>query len=452
MSTPSAEPGAAEPGTAEPGTAEPGAARPPRGPVPRRALWSWAVYDWATNGFATVILTFVFSAYFAREVAPSATEGTSLWGWMLSLSGLAIAVLSPIAGAVADNRGRLKRWLGAATATCVVATAALWWIEPDPADAVPALVLVGLGTLSFHLALVFYDSQLPALVPPSRIGRWSGWAWGLGYAGGLSCLALSLVLFVRADNPLIPLDTAAAEHVRVVGPFVALWFALFALPLFLLTPDRPSTGLSLGAATRRGLAQLADTVRKLRAYRNIVRFLIARILYIDGLNTLFSFGGIYVAGTFGMEVEEVLLFGIALNVTAGLGAALFGFIDDIIGPRRTILVGLGGLLLFGSPLLVIESEAWLWALALPMGLFIGPTQSASRSLMVRLAPPDLTTEMFGFFQASGKLTAFVGPALVAAVTAATASQRIGLAPVLVLVILGGIVLIGVKEPAARPDE
>ncbi|MCB9947815.1 MAG: MFS transporter [Rhodospirillaceae bacterium] len=419
---------------------------PPRAAT-QRTLWSWAVFDWANNGFATVILTFVFSPYFSQAVAETPTQGTTLWGYTLAASGLTIALASPVAGAVADRRGRLKPWLGTATLVCIAATAMLWTIRPDPGYAAQAMALIVVGNVAFHLALVFYDSQLTHLVPKDRVGRWSGWAWGLGYAGGLSCLGAALVLFVRADGPVVPLDTQTAEHVRIVGPFVALWFAVFALPLFLFVPDRRDTGVPIVRAARDGLRQLRDTFREVRQkHANILRFLIARILYNDGLNTLFSFGGIYVAGTFGMDVAEVLVFGIAINVTAGAGAALFGWVDDRIGPWRTIQIGLVGLLAFGVPMLIVESRAWLWAFALPLGLFVGPVQSGSRSLMVRLAPEGMVSETFGFYQASGKITSFLGPAVVGTVTALTGSQRIGLAPILAFVIAGGLILLTVREP------
>ncbi len=425
----------------------------PAGSAPRagpRALWSWATFDWANNGFSTVILTFVFSAYFARGVAESPTEGTTLWGYALSISGLTIALASPVAGAVADRRGRLKPWLGTATAVCVAATALLWFVRPDPADAIMALALIVIGNVAFHLALVFYDSQLAHLVPRERVGRWSGWAWGLGYAGGLSCLGASLLLFVQAETPILPLDPETQEHIRIVGPFVALWFAVFALPLFLFVPDRADTGTPIVRAAREGLRQLSDTFREVRRrHANILRFLIARILYNDGLNTLFAFGGIYMAGTFSMSVAEVLIFGIAINLTAGLGAAIFGWVDDRIGPWRTIMIGLAGLLGFGIPLLLVESRDWLWVFALPLGLFVGPVQSGSRSLMVRLAPEGMVSETFGFYQASGKITAFMGPAIVGTVTAWTGSQRIGLAPILIFVIAGALILLTVREPGRR---
>jgi UMF1 family MFS transporter len=199
---------------------------------------------------------------------------------------------------------------------------------------------------------------------------------------------------------------------------------------------------------RRGLAQLVETARRIRQYGNIARFLIARLLYIDGLDTLFAFGGIYAAGSFGMTTAEIITFGIAINVTAGLGAAAFAWVDDAIGAKRTILIALVGLVAFGTPLLFAEGKFWFWALALPLGIFFGPAQAASRSLMARLAPPQLSAEMFGLFALSGRATAFLGPAALAWATLAFDSQRAGMATVLIFIVAGFVLLIPVRE--ARP--
>ncbi len=207
---------------------------------PRRALIAWCFYDWANSAFPTVIVTFVFSAYFLRAVAGDVESGTGQWGWALGLSGLAVALLAPVLGAVADQGGARKPWIAAFTLIAIICAAALWRIAPNPAFALAALILVALGNVAFELGQVFYNAMLPEITTRARLGRVSGWAWGLGYAGGLSCLALCLVLFVDPPWPLFDLDPAAGEQVRIVGPFVAIWFAIFALPLFLFTPDRPS--------------------------------------------------------------------------------------------------------------------------------------------------------------------------------------------------------------------
>lgn len=414
----------------------------------RRGLWAWALYDWANSAFPTVVITFVFATYFSEGVVGDKDRGQSLWGLAMAISGVAVALLAPIVGAVADHAGRRKPWLLLFTLLCLIAGAGLWFVEADPAYVVLGMVLAGLANLAFEFGTVFYNAMLPDLAPPKLYGRLSGWAWGLGYAGGLGCLAAAF-FFVQSDPAPFGLDREQAEHVRAVGPLVALWYLLFAWPLFLYTPDRPAVRIGAGEALRKGLKQLGGTLRNLKQERTILRFLLARLFYTDGLNTLFAFGGIYAAGTFGMALEEILLFGILLNVTAGLGAVAFGWVDDRIGAKRTIVIALVALIVLSSAILLAEGKLWFYILGSAIGVFIGPAQSASRSLMAHLAPVDKRTEMFGLFALTGKVTAFLGPALVAVLTAAFASQRIGMTAILLLFVIGLAILLPLKEPRRR---
>ncbi|HJT11555.1 MAG TPA: MFS transporter [Dongiaceae bacterium] len=414
----------------------------------RTALVAWCLFDWANSAFPTIIVTFVFAAYFTNAVAPNPELGTALWGQANSLLALAAAVFAPLLGAIADQGGRRKPWLLMLSLVCILATASLWFVRPDPSSMVFALVAYGVAGLGFELGLVFYNAMLPELAPPNKVGRISGWGWGIGYLGGLSCLIVSLLLFVQPDPSLFGLDRDSAEHVRVTNPFAAAWFVLFALPLFLLVPDTTGTGLSAREAIRRGLGTLADTFRRLRAHRNIAIFLLGKMIYIDGLNTLFAFGGIYAAGTFGMSFDEILLFAIALNVSSGLGAISFAWLDDWVGAKPTILIALSAMTVLSAAILLVDSKTAFIAIAVGLGLFFGPAQASSRSLMSRLAPPESRAEFFGLFALAGRVTAFLGPALVGWVTFAAQSQRAGMATILPFFVIGGIVLLFVKEPRA----
>ncbi|MBL6957544.1 MAG: MFS transporter [Rhodospirillales bacterium] len=414
-------------------------------PSNKRGLLAWCLYDWANSAFPTVITTFVFAAYFTKAVAADAVAGTELWGYAMSLSALCVALLSPVFGAVADHAGRRKPWIAFFTLICIGASMMLFGTRPQPSDILWALLWVAIANFGFETAMVFYNAMLPDIVVHSRLGRLSGWGWGLGYLGGLACLVVALVFFVQPETPLFGLDKETAQHVRATGPLVAAWMALFALPLFLWTPDTPRRDLSLAQATRRGLATLADTLRNIRQYRDIVRFLIARMIYTDGLNTLFAFGGIYAAGTFGMSFEDLIIFGIGMNVTAGLGAALFAWVDDRIGPKRTIIISVAALIVLGAIILVIQSVTLFWVVGLSLGIFVGPAQAASRSMMAHMAPPDLRTEMFGLYALSGKATAFLGPALLGFVAATFDSQRAGMATIVVFFAVGLGLLLTVPE-------
>jgi UMF1 family MFS transporter len=417
--------------------------------VPLRGLVGWALYDWANSPFTTLIITFVFGAYFSQGIVGDEIRGAELWGYAISLSGLAIALLSPVLGAIADAGGRRKPWLLVFTAVCAGASAMLWFAEPAPRFAAFAMIWVIVANLGFELGIVFNNAMLPDLVRPGRLGRWSGWAWGLGYFGGLAAMVLALLGFVQAEAPLLGLDTESAEHVRMVGPLVALWFVAFAWPLFVFTPDRPAARLGLGQRVGKGLASLRATLGNLRDHGNVVRFLVARMIYADGLATVFAFGGIYAAGTFGLSLEQVIVFGIVLNLTAGLGAVAFAWIDDYLGSKRTIVAALVGLIVTAAGAVLTRDVTWFWIWGSALGVFVGPAQAASRSLMARLSPADLRTEFFGLYALTGKATAFVGPWLVAVITAASGSQRWGLACVLAFFALGLGLLFTVREAGAE---
>ncbi|ABM20011.1 MFS transporter [Marinobacter nauticus] len=424
----------------------------PGAPENKRALWSWALYDWANSAFFTIILTFVFAQYFSVSVIQDEVAGTRAWGNIVGIAGVVIAILAPILGAIADQSGRRKPWLISFTLLCVVSSAMLWTVTPDQSQFWTAALWVGLGTLGAEFAFIFYNSMLPDLARPERTGRWSGWAWGLGYVGGIASLVVALYGFIEAEGTLFNLDRDAAEHVRATFVLVAVWYLVFALPAFFFIPDRPSTGLSLGAATRAGLAQLKQSIAHVRQYRDIARFLIARMLYTDGLATIFTFGGVYAAGTFNMSPTEVLQFAIALNVTAGLGALGFAWIDDALGGRNTILLSLVGLGCSAFAILVVDGATAFWIWGMILGIFVGPLQSASRSHLARVAPPHLQTQMFGLFAFSGKATAFAGPLLVGWVTSVTDSQRWGMSTILLFLLIGFVLMLKVPATEARKAE
>ncbi len=388
----------------------------------------------------------MFAAYFTRQVAADETAGTAQWGYATAAAGAVIALAGPVLGAIADQGGRRKPWLAAFTGLGVAATAALWFVAPDPTGAgvAEALVLVVLATVGVELAVVFYNAMLPELADPRHVGRWSGWGWGLGYAGGLACLVVALFGFIEEPGWFeLPRDEAA--HVRATFVLTAAWLAVFSLPLFLLTPDRPGAGRRLASAARDGLRQLVRSLAHIRDYAVIARFLLARMLFVDGLATLFAFGGVYAAGTFDMDERQVLMFGIALNATAGAGAFAFAWFDDRVGSRATMLVSLAGLIVTSSALLLVTDPAVFWGVGMLLGVFVGPAQAASRSYLARAAPARLRTEMFGLFALSGRATAFLGPLLVGWVTWLAASQRVGMATIIVFFAAGAALLLTVPE-------
>jgi len=412
----------------------------------KRSLFSWCLYDWANSAYPTLITTFVFATYFTQAIAETPERGTGQLALALGIGGIIVALTSPVLGAIADRVGTRKPWIAVFTAFCVVSTAMLWYAKPEPDYVVWALVCLVVSSVTFEFGGVFYNAMLPELAPAAMIGRISGWGWGLGYAGGLLCLVVALIGFVQTDTPWFGVGVVEAANIRATAVLAAAWFAVFALPLLFFSKDRPSNAVSLGTAIRDGISVLAQTAKTAGDFSSIVRFLIARMIYTDGLSTLFAFGGVYAGNSFGMELAEVIQFGIALNVTAGLGAVMFAFADDRIGAKRVIIISLIALIFFCGALLVVESKLLFWLFGLGLGIFVGPAQAASRSMMVRLAPEEMHAEMFGLFAFSGKVTAFLGPFILGLVTVAFDSQRAGMATIVVFLLVGLLLLLPVKEP------
>ena len=413
----------------------------PAAPANRKTVAAWCLYDWANSAFNTLVVTFVYSTYFSEAFASDPGHGTALWSRGVTISYLLIAVLAPLAGTLAD-RGDRRRYLIGCTLTCVVMTAALAFVSPSQPNAVVvALAIFVVANIAFELGLVFYNAFLPSLASEDRLGRVSGYGWGLGYAGGLVCLALALP-FAMSDPPPFGLSSVDGFNVRATNVVVAAWFLVFSVPMFLLVRDENVgfTGLDLRGA----FSQLRRTVAHVRRYREVVRFLIARLIYNDGLVTVFAFGGIYAAGTFGFTITEVIIFGIVLNVVAGLGAWIFGFVDDRIGGKTTIAISLIFLVVATVVGAVAPNRAWFWVAGCGIGFFLGPNQSASRSLMARFVPKQHESEFFGFFAFSGKATAFLGPLLLGLLADAY-NQRVGVASVVLFFIVGGVLLWRVDE-------
>ena len=449
----------------------------PAGYPPKRAVVAWIFFDWATQPFFTLITTFVFAPYFAARLAADPVIGQSLWGYATGVAGLVIALTSPFLGAVADTTGPKKPWIALFGLLLVAGSAALWWAVPGMPGAVAlALLAFIVATIGAEFATVFNNSMMPHLVPPERMGRLSGAGWATGYVGGLISLATTLLLFAASPEtgktlagltPLFGLDAATFAGDRLVGPLTALWFVVFVTPMLLLTPDVRPSGIPLKVAMRGGFRSLVETVRKARSLGDIGRFLLANMIYQDGLVALFAFGGIYAAGVFGWGTIEIGVFGILLTLTGTIGAFIGGHLDDAIGGKRVIFGALTILILCCLGILSLGREhiLFMWptgpmapgaglyahlpekvyvALGLAIGLVAGPLQASSRSLLVHLAPPGQAGQFFGLFALSGKVTSFLGPTLVATATFLFNSQSAGLAVLIGFFGLGGFLIAGVR--------
>jgi MFS transporter, UMF1 family len=438
---------------------------------PRAAVVSWIFFDWAAQPYFTLITTFVFAPYFATHVAADPASGQSLWGFATAAAGLVIALMSPVLGAIADASGRRKPWIAAFGALLVIGSCLMWFGKPGDVSAIPALLLAyGVATIGVEFATVFNNAMMPTLVPPDRIGRLSGTGWATGYVGGI--LSLILVLGFLAANPesgrtlfgltpLFGLDPVTHQGDRITGPLTGIWFVIFVLPMFWFTPDYPAKR-KLRDALRTGLTDLRQNLRELPKRKSLATFLLANMIYTDGLVSLFAFGGIYAAGTFGWNTIQIGSFGIILAIAGTFGAWLGGKLDDSLGPKRVIagsmvilLFAIIAILLVGKDsvffikvtppapngaLFASAAERAYLVLGCLIGAAGGPLQAASRSLLIRIAPKDRIAQYFGLFALTGKVTSFVGPLLIGIITAVTASQRAGMA-VLVLFFVAGLVLL-----------
>jgi MFS transporter, UMF1 family len=443
---------------------------------PRRAVGAWVMFDWAAQPFFTLVTTFIFAPYFASAIAANPVEGQALWGYATAFAGIIIALLSPLTGGIADAVGPRKPWIAGFGALLVLGSGLLWYAAPGHPHAV-VLALAGcvIATLGAEFATVFNNAMMPRLVPPERIGRLSGLGWAVGYVGGLISLVIMLGLLVGAPEtgltvlgtkPLFGLDHITREGDRASGPLTALWFVIFVLPMFLLTPDSPRTGVSLAQAARGGVARLMGTLRELPKLPQLMRFLIANMIYQDALVALFAFGGIYGAGVFGWGAIELGVFGILLTITGTFGALAGGSLDDRIGGKPVVLASIAVLVFTCLGILALGKTHVLWfavdgpkpgdglygslpekiyvALGLLIGLVAGPLQASSRALMARMAPPKRIGEFFGLFALSGKVTSFIGPTLVATATILFDSQAAGLVVLITLFGLGAALMLNVK--------
>ena len=453
----------------------------PQGYASRRGIISWALFDWAAQPYYTLVVTFLFGPYFVTGFMADPVRGGALWAYATGAAMLITAVLAPVLGAIADAGFPRKPWIAAFSVVLVVGLLGLWLAIPGEMRFLyVVLVSFALATIGAELATVFTNAMMPSLVPAKRLGTLSGFGWAAGFVGGLISLALVAGLIVADPNtgktllgltPVVPPDQATREGDRLIGPFSALWYVIFVLPLFLFTPDRPGTKLQAGSV-KASLTQFFRVLKRLvREHKQVALFLLARMLYADGLGAIFAFGGIYAAYVFGWGAAELGLFGIIIMVAATFGAFLGGLLDDRFGSKPVITwslllfiiasmgvlsVGHDHVLLFvpvepkapGSAPFSSTGELVYLAFAALIGIASGPVQAASRTLLARMCPPEKLTEFFGFFAFSGKITAFAAPFAIGVVTAATGSQRIGIATSILFLIAGLVLLQWVRTPRA----
>jgi len=447
--------------------------------TPRRGIWGWMFFDWAAQPFFTVVTTFIFGPYFVSRMAADPAAGQAAWGYGIAAAGFVIAILSPVLGSIADQTGPRKPWIGFFAAIKIFSLCLLWFAEPG-SSLFWVVAVFSIASVAAEFSTVFNDSMMPRLVPKADIGRISNLAWGLGYLGGQIVL-IFVVAFMAASpetgktiigaDPVFGLDPKLGEDARATGPLSAIWYFVFILPMFFFTPDGQK-GMPIGAAVREGLAELKSTIGEVRRRSGILRFLIARMIYQDGVAALLALGGVFAAGMFGWSIIEIGVFGIILNWVAIFGCLVAAPLDTKLGSKHVVMISLvmltvatlgvvstgPGYTLFGAlPLPGVDTgglfgtpaEKAYIVFGLLIGLAFGPVQASSRSYLARSVTADEAGRYFGIYALAGRATSFLAPFMVATATALSGSPRLGMAMILLFLIGGLAVLWPTPYPADK---
>lgn len=451
----------------------------PAAPASRGGIWGWMLFDWAAQPFFTVVVTFVFGPYFVARLTEDPVSAQAAWGNMATISSIVIALLSPVLGSIADQSGPRKPWIACFAAVKIVCLSLLWFAVPGSPIIWPLLLMI-FASIAAEFSIVFNDSMMPRLVGQDEVGKVSNTAWGLGYMGGMLVLILVVALLAGSPEtgltliglePLFGLDPFLGEDARITGPLAAGWYLLFILPMFFLTPDA-GKGLPMRQAVRSGLHELRGTIAELRKHTGIARFLIARMLYQDGVNGLLILGGAFAAGMFGWATIEIGVYGILLNVVAIFGCFIAGRLDVRLGSKTVVLISLlllliatvgiistgPGFVFFGLVQLGMEDTDGLFGTAaekayvlfgLLIGIAFGPVQASSRSYLARSVKLSDAGRYFGIYALSGRATSFMATLFFSLVTYASGSARLGMATLILFLVAGLLLLLRTPYPADR---
>ncbi len=433
----------------------------------RKSIWGWYFYDWAAQPYNTLLITFIFGPYFTSYVVDDPVHGQVLWGTMLAIVGISLAISGPILGAIADSSGPRKPWMLLFSLLYICGATALWWALPASGYVTAILFAFGVGMIGMELSQVFANAILPSLAPREELGRISGTGWGFGYVGGVIALAIMMLLFAEDESgvtflkipPLLGLDAAAREGTRFVGPFTAIWYFVFIIPFFLFVPDEMRKKASAGAI-KKGLSELVSTIRRLPDNVSLSAYLVSSMFYRDALNGLYQFGGIYAGGVLGWSIIDIGIFGIVAALSGAIFCWLGGFADQKFGPKAMItgsiialivvcllIVGTSRETFFGAVLAqeTVFPDRMFMFCGVVIGAAGGILQASSRTMVVDQARPDRMTEAFGLYALSGRATAFLAPALIAIATDLTQNQRLGVSPVILLFLIGLALLFWVRS-------
>lgn len=423
-----------------------------RKPAPRKKVVSWALWDWGTQPFSTVITTFVFAVYITGEVFGPENEVTQAHGLVTALAGLLVAVLAPVLGQNSDRSGNTVRNLKWMTWALALLSGALFFVRPEPAYLWLGLGILGVGTVISEIASVNNNAILDDISTPENVGRISGFGWGMGYLGGIVVLLLAAFLFIMPAGDYWANDGMGT---RIAMLLSMIWILVFTVPTFLNLKDTPLAVRPPKVGVVDSYKELGRTVAKIwRTDPHTIYFLGASALFRDGLAGVFAFGAVIAAVTFGFSTTEVLMFGAAANILAGLSTIAFGQLDDRIGPKRVILISLGSLVAIGIAIFFLHDAGKMpfWILGLAMTMFVGPAQSAGRSFLARLVPEGKAGELFGLYATTGRVISFFAPLMYtvfigigAWATGKEGTQYWGILGIVLVLTAGFLVMLPVKE-------
>ncbi len=414
-------------------------------PQSKHATWAWMLWDWAEQPYPTIIQTFIFATYITSSYFGDNQDVlASQLGLAGSVAGILVALMAPVFGSRTDNAGHRKRWLLINSGILVALMVASYFVEPTPGFFMFGITLYAIGSVVQETAFINYYAMLKQVTTPANVGRISGMAWGLGYVGGILLLLVSLFGFVLPDHPLFGVSTDNAENIRILFLFSAVWMAVFTIPLMLFVPEVAAKSSAKKETIIGSYRSLFKQIGELRRKSpDALKFLIASAVYRDGLAGVFTFGAILGSVAFGFSKTGVILFGIAANIVAGIGAAAGGILDDRIGTKRTIVASLSGLLVAGVSVFAFAGAGQItyWVGGLALCLFVGPAQASSRTFVARFTPDGREGEIFGLYQTTGRAASFLSPTLWS--LSLTLAAAAGFAKTAIFGILGIMVVLGV---------
>jgi MFS transporter, UMF1 family len=418
--------------------------------IKRRVVLAWGLWDWGSSAYSAVITSFVFGPYIVRGVVgdtqPGGLSANTWLGISSATAGLLIALIAPITGQRADAGGHRKRSLAIWSALVIAVMLCMYTVKNEPSYLWIALVLLAAGAVFQEFAVVSYNAMLPQVSTPESIGRVSGFGWSMGYFGGIFLLLICYVGFIAPDVGWFGVTSAGGLNIRAVAVFSAAWFAVFAIPVLLAVPEKPPGPKRRRVSFFASYPLLLSDIKALfRRDRNAVKFLIASALYRDGLAAIFSFGAILAVSVYGLAQSSVLIFGIAANIVAAIGALGMGAVEDRIGPKKVIMISLIGLITTAMILLFARGTTMFWIFGLLLTLWVGPAQASSRSFMARVAPAGREGEMFGLYATTGRAASFLAPGLFA-LFSGLFSDRIGIVGIALVLLAGTLLLARVKSP------